>query len=78
LEALLALLVPALERRGHDAISVRFLGTPQITSVLTRHRFQYRGADRSIIVRPTAGCPVAPEILRDARMWYVTDLDEDT
>lgn len=78
LDALLAMIVPALERRGHDAISVRFLGSPALASQLARHRFQFRAADRSIIVRPTASCPIAGDVLRDARMWYVTDLDEDT
>ena len=78
LDALFDQLVPALTARGYDAATIRFLGTPAIVGLLTRHRFVAREPDRSIIVRPTARCPIAAEVVRDARAWYLTDLDEDT
>jgi hypothetical protein len=78
LEALLDSITPALARRGYEAISVRFLGSPTIEGLLLRHGFQRRGADRSIIVRPTASCAIAAEVIRDRRAWYLTDFDEDT
>jgi hypothetical protein len=78
LDALLDLLVPALTARGFEAASVRFLGTPAMIGLFARHHFALRAADRTIIVRPTARCPIAPDVVRDPRAWYLTDLDEDT
>lgn len=75
---LLVLLVPALYRRGHTAISFRFLGDPRVPALLAAHGFARRDAQRAVIVQAGASCPVDPAALRDPGAWYVTDLDEDT
>jgi len=78
LDALLGHLVPALYRRGHTAIEVRYLGHPYVREVLAKHWFSFRNVDRVVIVSPTTHCPIDRAVLCDANAWYMTDLDEDT
>jgi hypothetical protein len=75
---LLTLLAPALYLRGHTAMSMRFLGDPRIATLLLAHHFSLRDAERSVIVHTGTGCPIPTAELTDRRVWYVTDLDEDT
>ncbi|MBL9017805.1 MAG: hypothetical protein JNL83_26700 [Myxococcales bacterium] len=78
LDDLLTLLPPALYRRGHTSIGVRFLGDPSIAALLEAHRFSPRDAQRSVIVSQGASGAIATATLHDPAAWYLTDLDEDT
>ncbi|HEY6006035.1 MAG TPA: hypothetical protein VIV57_24355 [Anaeromyxobacter sp.] len=75
LEALLALLLPALRRRGCSSASVRFLGTARIPRLLVRLRFRRRGADRTIVL--AEGREALSPDLTDVESFYLTDADED-
>jgi hypothetical protein len=75
---LLTLLVPALTRDGHTAVSVRFLGDRRIGELLLAHNFSLRDSLRMVIVSEGARCPIDAATLRDRSAWYLTDLDEDT
>jgi len=78
IDDLLTMLVPVLYARGYSAIGVRFLGDPRLVAMLEEHHFTLRDRNRVVIVNEGARCPIDPAIVRDARAWYVTDLDEDT
>jgi len=75
LDALLAHLIPALYRAGCGTVTIRFLGTATIPSLLALHGFTRRPDTRAIALALPAG---APAELRDPNAWYLTDLDEDT
>jgi hypothetical protein len=75
LEALLALLLPALRRRGCASASVRFLGTARIPRLLERLRFRRRSAERTIVV--DGGREALSPALRNVESFYLTDADED-
>ena len=78
LDALLGLLVPALYARGYGSIEFRYLGHGRVREVLARHWFSFRNTDRTVIVSPTASCPIDPAVACDSNAWFMTDLDEDT
>ena len=75
LDALLAMLVPAIGQLGFASISVRFLGNPHVIQLLHRHGFMTRGEPRSAVV--CGGRSTAALRLREADDWYLTDLDDD-
>ena len=76
LEALLALLPPALRAQGCTSVSVRFLGTERIADLLQRSGFRLRDADRTVVV-DAGSDPALASILGDAGSHYLTDADED-
>ncbi len=78
LGSLLTMLVPVLFRRGHTAVSFRFLGNPRVVELLAAHDFQLRDHDRAIVVARAPSCPVDAAVVEAAAAWYITDLDEDT
>jgi hypothetical protein len=67
------LLVPFLYRRGATAISLSFLGSPQVEAMLREHHFFSWKATRPVMVdsAPGAAAPASED-------WYLTDADEDT
>jgi len=74
---LLVLLVPALYRRGHTAVSFRFLGDPRVAALLEAHHFSRRDPNRVVIVDAGLATPDEAAVIRDPRAWYLTDFDED-
>jgi hypothetical protein len=78
LDALFALLVPALRRRGHTAASLRYLGDPRLVAVLGAHGFLPREVERIAVVHAAASCPLEPATVRDPASWYLTELDIDS
>lgn len=77
LDALLALLVPALYERGFRAASFRFLGVPAVTALLARHGFTRRPETRMVALA-VGGRLAGEPALVDPGAWYLTDLDEDS
>ena len=75
LDALLALLVPAIGRLGFAAIAVRFLGNPRVVQVLHGQGFVQRGEATSVVV--CGGRSAAALRLRETDDWYLTGLDDD-
>lgn len=76
-DALLALVIRALYRRGYTMVVFRYLGHARLHDVLTRHGFALRESERAVVVHAAASCPIADSIY-DFRAWYMTQLDEDT
>jgi hypothetical protein len=76
LAAMLARLVPAIDRLGFHAVGCRFLGNLNIVDILHAQGFVRRGCPRSVMV--TNGRTAALRRVDELEFWYLTDLDEDT
>jgi hypothetical protein len=78
LGSLIALLLPALWRRGAVSASVRFLGAPYLADALVANGFEPRDEHRTVIMQ--AGSRLAESErarLEDASRWHLFDIDED-
>ncbi len=76
LEALLALLLPALRAQGCTSASARFLGTARIRRLLERSGFRLRDAERTVVI-DAGGDPARAAVIADVENHYLTDADED-
>jgi hypothetical protein len=76
LEALLALLTPALRARGCSSASARFLGAGAIARLLERSGFRPREDGRAVVI-DAGGDAALAATLGDPESHYLTDADED-
>jgi hypothetical protein len=70
---LLDLLVPFLYRRGATAMSLSFLGSRRVETLLRTHLFAPASGKRTVVIDTADGTVLPP-----VEEWYFTDGDEDT
>lgn len=79
LDALLALLSPALRDHGATSASFRYLGSHDVIALLRAHGYRARDAKRRVCVELGAGLADSERaIATTPEAWHLTEYDEDS